>query len=61
MEALSQVDWLTLIVGVILGIPITYAISMLVIFHAPRLAHFLESRKLLKKHKTRKQALVDRI
>jgi hypothetical protein len=61
MEAHSQIDWSTLLVGIVLGIPITivitYVISIVAILHAPRLAQFLDRRKLLKQTKTKKQAL----
>jgi hypothetical protein len=42
----------------IVGIPGAYVIGLFANMHAPRLAHFLESRKLLKRTKTRKQALI---
>jgi len=58
MEALSRVDWLTLILGIILGIPVAYVIGILAHMHAPRFVRYLESRKLLKTHKTRQQALL---
>ncbi len=61
MEAHSQIDWSTLLVGIILGIPvtivITYVISIVAILHAPRLGQFLDRRKLLKRARTKKQAL----
>jgi hypothetical protein len=49
--------WLGVIVTVILGLPGAYVIAILANMHTPRLVQFLESRRLLKKHKTRKQAL----
>ena len=49
--------WLGVIVTVILGLPGAYVIAILANMHTPRLVEFLESRRLLKKHKTRKQAL----
>jgi hypothetical protein len=58
METLSHIDWPTLLIGMFLGIPITYGIGIVAILHAPRLAQFLDRRKLLKKTKTKKQALV---
>jgi len=57
MEVFSHIDWLTLLVGMIIGIPITYFIGMLAILHAPRLVQFLDKRKLIKQTKTKKQAL----
>jgi hypothetical protein len=58
MEALLRVDWLTLVMGVILGIPVAYVIGILAHMHTPKFVQFLENRKLLKKYKTRQQALV---
>jgi hypothetical protein len=58
MEFLSHLDWPTLLVGVLLGIPITYGIGIVAILHAPRFTQFLDRRKLLKRTKTKKQALV---
>jgi hypothetical protein len=63
MEAHSQIDWPTLLAGALLGVPITivvtYAISILAYFHAPRLQQFLHNRRLLKQTKTKTQALVE--
>jgi len=58
METLPHIDWATLLVGMFLGIPITYVIGMLANIHAPRLVQFLDQRKLLKHAKTKKQALL---
>jgi hypothetical protein len=49
--------WLGVIVTVVVGLPGAYVINILANMHTPRLVRFLESRKLLKKHKTRQQAL----
>jgi hypothetical protein len=49
--------WLGVIITLIVGFPGAYVIGLFANMHAPRLAHFLESRKLLKKTKTRRQAL----
>jgi len=49
--------WLGVIVTIVVGLPGAYGIGILANMHTPRLVHFLESRKLLKKHKTRQQAL----
>jgi hypothetical protein len=57
MEALANVDWLTLVLGIILGIPVAYVIGVLAHMHTPKFVHYLESRKLLKTHKTRQQAI----
>jgi hypothetical protein len=45
------------LVTVVVGLPGAYVIAILANMHTPRPVHFLESRKLLKKHKTRQQAL----
>jgi hypothetical protein len=58
MATFSQIDWSTLLVGIILGIPITYGVSILATFHAHKLASFLDKRKLLKHIETKKQALL---
>jgi hypothetical protein len=58
MEDLPHVDWPTLVLGILLGIPVAYIIGIVAHMHAIRLGHFLENRKLLKKRKTRQQALV---
>jgi hypothetical protein len=56
-------DWVTVIVTVIvtliIGAPITYLLGIAASLHAPRLAQFLDRRKLLKETKTKKQALVE--
>jgi len=57
MRAMSEESWLVIIVTLVASVPVTYVIAILATMHAPRLVHFLESRKLLKKEKTRKQAL----
>ena len=58
MATFSQIDWSTLLVGIILGIPISYGVSILATFHAHKLASFLDKRKLLKHIETKKQALL---
>jgi hypothetical protein len=50
--------WAGVIVTLIVGIPVAYVIGLFANMHAPKLALFLESRKLLKRANTRKQALV---
>ena len=57
LEALAKVDWLTLVIGIILGIPVAYGIGILTHMHAPKVVQFLENRKLLRRHKTRQRAL----
>jgi hypothetical protein len=57
MDASSHVDWFTLVIGIILGIPVAYVISILANMHTPKFVQFLDRRKLLKTHKTKKQAL----
>lgn len=57
MEYLSQVDWPTLLLGMILTAPVAYVTGIITYMHAPRLMHFLDNRKLLKKHRTRQQAV----
>jgi hypothetical protein len=63
MEAHSQIDWstvlLTIALTLIISAPITYAIGVLTILHTPRLVQYLDKRKLLKRTKTKKQALVE--
>lgn len=58
MEALRNVDWLTLVIGVFLGVPVAYVIGILAHMHTPKVVQFLENRKLVKRYKTRQQALV---
>lgn len=50
--------WLGVVVTLVVGIPGAYVIGLLANLHTPRLVQFLERRKLLKTHKTKKQALV---
>ena len=63
----SHVEWTTLIlgaaVGIVLGMPVAYLIGILSNVHAIRFMQFRDNRKLLKKAKTRQQALLifDRI
>jgi hypothetical protein len=54
----SNIDWTTLILGVVLGIPVAYLIGILSNVHAIRFMQFRDNRKLLKKAKTRQQALL---
>jgi hypothetical protein len=58
----SHVDWITLILGaalgVVLGMPVAYLIGILSNVHAIRFMQFRDNRKLLKKAKTRQQALL---
>lgn len=49
--------WLGVIITLIVGIPGAYLIGILANLHTPRLVDFLDGRKLLKTHKTKKQAL----
>jgi hypothetical protein len=49
--------WLGVIITLIVGIPGAYLIGILANLHTPRLIEFLDRRKLLKTHKTKKQAL----
>ena len=55
---MSNEFWLGVVVTLLVGIPGAYFIAILANMHTPKLVSFLESRKLLKKHKTRQQALV---
>jgi hypothetical protein len=57
VEELSHVDWLTLVLGIILGVPVAYVIGILAHMHTPKFVEFIDRRKLLKTHKTKKQAL----
>src|ERR1700730_9281718 len=57
MEDLPHVDWATLLLGLLLGIPVAYVIGILTHMHGIRLERFFENRDLLKKRKTREQAL----
>jgi hypothetical protein len=58
----SHVDWTTLIlgaaIGAVLGSPLAYLIGILANVHAIRFMQFRDNRKLLKKAKTRQQALL---
>jgi hypothetical protein len=58
MEELSHVDWPTLVLGIILGIPVAYIIGIIAHMHAMRLTHFIDNRRLIRKYKTKKQALL---
>jgi hypothetical protein len=58
MEDLSNIHWLELGIGILLGLPAAYVIGILSHVHAIRFIHFRDNRKLLKKAKTREQALV---
>jgi hypothetical protein len=49
--------WLGVIITFIVGIPGAYLIGILANLHTPRLIELLDRRKLLKTHKTKKQAL----
>ena len=57
MDDLSSVHWLELVIGMFLGIPVAYIVGILAHMHAIRFGHFLDNRKLLKKAKTKQQAL----
>ena len=57
-EDLSSVHWLELVIGMFLGIPVAYLVGILAHMHAIRFGHFLDNRKLLKKAKTKQQALL---
>jgi hypothetical protein len=50
--------WAGVIVTLIVGLPGGFVVGILVYLRAPRVAQYLESRKLLKKRQTRQQALV---
>jgi hypothetical protein len=58
----ANIDWTTLILGavlgVVLGLPAAYLIGILSNVHAIRFMQFRDNRKLLKKAKTRQQALL---
>ena len=58
----SNVDWTTLILGAALGVlfgaPVAYLIGILSNVHAIRFMQFRDNRKLLKKAKTKQQALL---
>jgi hypothetical protein len=49
--------WWGVIITLIVGIPGAYIMSVLAHMHTPKFVQFLESRRLLKTHKTRQQAL----
>jgi hypothetical protein len=55
MEDLSNIHWLELGIGILLGLPAAYVIGILSHVHAIRFIHFRDNRKLLKKAKTREQ------
>jgi hypothetical protein len=54
---MSQESWISIVITLIVGIPIAYGLALLANLHTPRLVQFLDRRKLLKTHKTKKQAL----
>jgi hypothetical protein len=49
--------WWGVIITLIVGIPVAYGIAILANIHTPRFVQFRDKRKLLRKHKTREQAL----
>jgi hypothetical protein len=49
--------WWGVVITLIVGIPGAYIMSVLAHMHTPRFVQFLERRRLLKSHKTKKQAL----
>jgi hypothetical protein len=61
MEAHSQIDWstvwATIVLTLIISTPIAYVVGVLTIIHTPRLVQYLDKRNLLKRAKTKKQAL----
>jgi hypothetical protein len=58
VEDLANIHWLELVIGMFLGVPVAYLAGILAHMHAIRFGRFLDNRKLLKKAKTRQQALV---
>jgi hypothetical protein len=48
-----DIDWVGVVIGLVLAIPLSIAANLL----TPRWISFLEKRKLIKRHKTRQQAL----
>ena len=58
MDDLSSIHWLELVIGMFLGIPVAYLVGILAHMHAIRFGRFLDNRKLLKKTKTKQQALL---
>src|ERR1700681_2102425 len=54
---MSEEFWWGVIITLIVGLPGAYVMSVFAHMHAPRFNQFLESRRLLKKTKTRKHAL----
>ena len=58
MDDLSSIHWLELVIGMFLGIPVAYLVGILAHMHAIRFGRFLDNRKLLKKAKTKQQALL---
>jgi len=54
---MSQESLVSIVITLIVGIPIAYALALLANLHTPRLIQFLDRRKLLKTYKTKKQAL----
>jgi len=57
MGASNNVDWLTLLFGVVLGIPVTFIITILANLFYPRLVAFLDSRRIAKIRRSKTQAL----
>jgi preprotein translocase subunit SecY len=57
MGASNTVDWLTLLFGVVLGIPVTFIIHILANLFHPRLVAFLDSRRIAKIRRSKTQAL----
>jgi hypothetical protein len=50
--------WLSVGVTFVVGTFVAYAIAILANIHTPKLLKFLETRRLIKRNKTRRQALV---
>src|SRR4051794_8246125 len=50
--------WVGLILTVVIGLPGAYLMGVLGNLHTPRWSQYLQSRKLLKTHKTKQKALL---
>ena len=58
MDALNaNVDWLTLFLGIVLGIPVALVINAVSNLFQPRLNAFIDSRRVAKIRRSREQAL----
>lgn len=57
METLKNVDWITLLLGIALGIPVALVINVVTNLFNPRLVAFLDSRRVANIRRSKDEAL----